>query len=121
MLAGSDLSKRVHNWLTYPEPADHSLKLSKRCLIFGAKQVLISEFLPRRHLQLFNSGAEDTNKEIKLLVQGDLRLYYWQHNHNNFSSRFLSDYVHHDGIHVDPIHGMARYFSSCHGFSTILY
>ena len=121
MLSGNDLSNRVHDWLTYTKPADRILKLSKECLNFGAKQVLISEFLPRQILQLFNSRAEDTNEEIKLLVQGDPRLYYWQHNHNNFSSRFLSDYVHHDGIHVDPIHRMARYFSSCRGFSTILY
>ena len=82
MLAGNDLSYRVHDWLTHTKPADRILKLSKECLNFGAKQVLISEFLTKRILQLFNSRAEDTNEEIKLLVQGDLTLYFWQHNHN---------------------------------------
>ena len=76
MLAGNDLSYRVHDWLTHTKPADRILKLSKECLNFGAKQVLISEFLPRRILQLFNSRAEDTNEEIKLLVQGEPTLYF---------------------------------------------
>ena len=114
-VGSNDLSNKAHDWLTHSKLADCILRLSKECLNFGAKQVLISEILPRRNLQTFNTRVEETNKEIKLLVQEDPYLYFWQHNHNNFSSHFLSDYVHRDGIHVDPVRGMTRYFSSVRG------
>ena len=55
------------------------------------------------------------NEKLELVSPAQSNVYFWRHSRNNFNVRFLQDYVASDGIHVDRVKGMARYYSSIRG------
>ena len=114
-IGSNDLSNRASDRLTPLQLAQKIESLAVECLNLGARQIMISEILPRRGLALYNERVAETNRQLNILFQNNPRIYFWQHNHNNFATRFLSDYIHRDGIHVHQVLGMARYFSSVRG------
>ena len=114
-IGSNDLSNRKCDWLTPKKLAQSIVDFAKECLNQGAKQIMISEILPRQNLVRYNERVVETNDELQILIQGNPKIYLWRHRQNNFSSRFLTEYVHEDGVHVDYVRGMARYFSSVRG------
>ena len=61
-------------------------------------------------IQNFNTKVDTLNEKL-----AESNVYFWRHSRNNFNVRFLQDYVASDGIHVDRVKGMARYYSSLRG------
>jgi len=93
------------------------VQFSEHCIALGARQVVLSEILPRQHQPLFNQRVEQTNSLLSAhcVKPTTNNLYFWRHRRNRFSQRFLLDYISPDGIHVDYRKGMARYYSSVRG------
>ena len=87
----------------------------EECIKSGASYIIICEVLYRRDLPQFNSKVDDLNEKLERASFAHNNVYFWHHSRNNFSVRFVQDYVASDGIHVDAVRGMARYYSSIRG------
>ena len=114
-IGSNDFSYRKNDWLTPQKLAECIVNFAYECIRLGARQVIISEILPRRNTPYYNERVVQVNDILSNLLRDHGEIYFWQHRHNNFSTRFLDEYVHGDGIHIDEIRGMARYFSSVRG------
>ena len=85
------------------------------CLIKGATHVTILEILPRLGTLHFNARVAQANTMILQFTESRNDLYFWKHCRNNFSNRFLSDFIAPDGIHVCSSRGMRHYYRSVRG------
>lgn len=85
----------------------------------GCKVVVLSEILPRLAAYCYNDRVAFTNTVLKEYCASSSSVIFWSHSRQNFNRRFLADFVSADGVHIDPVRGMARYYSSVRG--AILY
>jgi hypothetical protein len=59
--------------------------------------------------------VKTTNRQLSQACNSHPRLIFWSHSRNNFNKRFLSDFVGEDDVHIDPVQGLPRYYSSVRG------
>ena len=83
-VGSNDLSNRFRDWLTPQKLSSSILSFEEECLNLGVKQVLVEEILPRRHLPTYNTRVSQTNLNLKLSLQDDPRIYFWQDRNNIF-------------------------------------
>ena len=85
------------------------------CFAHGARFVVVAEVLPRRGRPVFNDKVAASNRLLAEACTGSPCTYFWRHRKNNFNTRFLTDFVSRDGVHVDNLRGMPKYFMSMRG------
>ena len=86
-----------------------------QCFQDGVKFVVFCEILERRNCPNYNVEVQVANEAIELAFHDNPRVHFWKHSRNNFNTRFTSDYVADDGVHVDTQRGMPRYYTSIRG------
>ncbi|WAR01576.1 LOW QUALITY PROTEIN: DPOL-like protein, partial [Mya arenaria] len=86
--------------------ANAIISFAQDLLSGGCKVVIISEILPRQGASVYNQRVDDTNAQLEGFCSGAPQMIFWRHSRNNYNTRFLTDYVAPDGIHVDPSRGM---------------
>lgn len=91
------------------------LEFTKLLISQGCMIVVVSEILHRQTPGTYNANVDRTNSLLCSACRQTSSLYFWTHSRNNFNRCFLSDYVAHDGVHVDSIRGMPLYYSSVRG------
>lgn len=91
------------------------LAFARALISSSCRTVVFSQILHRQGSSDYNSRVDSTNSLLREACDGDSNLIFWSHSRNNYSRRFLSDYVATDGVHVDNIRGMPRYYSSVRG------
>ena len=77
-----------------------------------SKSVVISQILPRRHPSSFAYKVNACNTTLEALCTSHPTIKFWTHSRNNFFSRFVTDFVAPDGVHVCNDRGMHRYYYS---------
>ena len=97
------------------EISSEIVEFINECFRCGASYIVVCEVLYRQGRQSFNTKVDALNEELELVSRAQSNVYFWRHSLNNFNVRFLQDYVASDGIHVDRVKGMARYYSSIRG------
>lgn len=95
--------------------ASHIVSLAEAILLKGCDMVVIFEILQRQSQPAFNAKVQETNQILSDKCSNHQNLIFWSHSRNNFNIRFLRDYVDKDGIHVDYVRGMPRYYTSVRG------
>lgn len=95
--------------------AHQIITFAEAVLSKGCKVVVISEILPRSTPQGYNQRVETTNRQLSQACNSHPRLIFWSHSRNNFNKRFLSDFVGEDGVHIDTVRGLPRYYTSMRG------
>ena len=81
----------------------------------GCTRVIFSEILHRRYSDTYNWKVDCTNNMLFSESKQVPNFIFWAHSRNNYNKRFLTDYVAPDGIHIDTVRGMPRYYSSVRG------
>lgn len=95
--------------------ADNILELCSDIINRGCDVVITLEILQRIDNQSFNEKFDIANRILMTLCCNRDNVFFWTHNRNNFNRRFTRDYVSKDGVHVDNIKDMPRYYSSVWG------
>ena len=75
-VGSNDLSNRAYDHLTPLQLAHKIESLAVECLNLGARQIMISEILPRRGLTLYNEHVSETNRQHNILFQNNPRIYF---------------------------------------------
>lgn len=76
---------------------------------------MLYNFLHISYSPNFNEKADAVNHRLAEICTQNTRLMFWLHSTNNFNVKFISEYVARDGIHVNNMMGMPRYYRSVRG------
>lgn len=91
------------------------IDFAQKLVSLGFQIVIFSEILHRRCQGHFSSKLNETNDKLRAECTKYPNFICWSHYRNNYTIRFLTDYVPVDGITVDYLRGMPRYFRSLRG------
>lgn len=77
--------------------------------------VVVIEIPPRLFQHMFNAAATLVNELLSYRCTTRPNTYFLCHTRNNFNTRFLTEFVSEDGIHMDRLNGIATYFMLLRG------
>ena len=83
---------------------------------FREKLVIVTEIFPRTHcsVQDYNDKVYHANCLLKTAALSQPQCVFWEHSGRNLSSRFLTEFVHNDGVHMNDA-GLRHYMRSVCG------
>ena len=87
-----------------------------QCLNLGAKIVIVTEIFPRALCSDpdYNNKVHQTNHLLKAAALSRPHFIFWEHYGRNLSSRFLNEFIHTDGVHMNTA-GLRHYLRSLRG------
>ena len=94
---------------------DSIIELRTSVLGRGCTVVIIYKILHRAGDNGFNVKTDTTNQLLESFSADMSGIVFLRHKHNNFNRRFTRDYVANDGVHVDYVKGIPRYYTSVRG------
>lgn len=104
-----------NNLLSSETVAHQIISFAEAVLSKGCKVVVISEILTCKFPQGYNQRVDTANTILCQTCYSNLQMFFWSHSSNNFNKRFLSDFVGEDGVHIDSVRGLPRYYTSVRG------
>ena len=87
-----------------------------QCHNLGTRLVIVTEILPRAnvHDQQYNENVYQANILLKTATASHSHCIFWEHSGQNFTSRFLTEFINMDGVHVNAA-GLRHYYRSIRG------
>ena len=88
----------------------HVMAFSEQLLRNGCHLIVLSEILHRLNAAGYNQRVDYCNQLLHAYCTNAPCVMFWSHSRQNFNKRFLKDFIAADGVHVDPLRGMSRYY-----------